>query len=55
MEEYSFEFVADQLAKDNFNLLYQFYQTGELCDVEISVSSSSPLKQYIFILTLEDV
>jgi len=41
MEEYSFEFVADQLAKDNFNLLYQFYQTGELCDVEISVGKRS--------------
>ncbi|XP_005098214.1 kelch-like protein 8 [Aplysia californica] len=37
MDEFSFEFVAESMAKENFALLYQLYQAGELCDVEISV------------------
>ncbi|XP_059169346.1 kelch-like protein 8 isoform X2 [Physella acuta] len=39
MDEYSMEFVAEGLAKENFELLYQFYQSRDLCDVEIKVGN----------------
>ncbi|CAL1545214.1 unnamed protein product [Lymnaea stagnalis] len=37
MDEYSQEFVNEGLAKENLELLYHFYQSRELCDVEINV------------------
>lgn len=36
-DEYSLEFVAEGHFKETFALLYQYYQSGEFCDVEINV------------------
>lgn len=47
MEEYSvqdsskFEFCSPSLWQDSFKTLYQFYESGQLCDVEVKVGEKS--------------
>ncbi|KAK0052955.1 kelch-like protein 8 [Biomphalaria pfeifferi] len=39
MDELASDFVAESFAKDNWDLLYQFYQNQTFCDVEITIGN----------------